>query len=385
MNKNTSRQTSRSANVSRQPSLFERNPKKTLVILSVLGFFICDLIFTNVLEFTGIYSPPHKIEHRYRAPHPVYHHTLEPNIDSYDALFGPLHYPVSTNSLGFKDRAPREVTLAAESERIIFIGDSFAEGIGIEYPDTFVGIIDERLSPGGTEVLTAGVNSYSPIIYRRKIEHLIEQGLTLDHLVVLIDLSDIHDEIVRYKLDGDLNVVDVDPSGPAYALREWLTDNSSFYAYIRLWVRQFNHRNKAEQLEQQDGMAIHRQLANWTINDDLYERWGKKGLESATEHMNILYRLSIEKQFDLSIVVYPWPNQIWHKDLDSRQVSYWRDWSENRGLQFVNLFPLFINDQQSSEEVIKRLFINGDIHWNNEGHALIAEVLIKGLNIQDSP
>ena len=200
---------------------------------------------------------------------------------------------------------------------------------------------------------------------------------------MLIDLSDIHDEIVRYKLDENLNVVDVDPNGPAYALREWLTDNSSFYAYIRLWVRQFNHSNKAEQLKQQDGMSIHRQLANWTINDDLYERWGKKGLESATEHMNILYRLSIEKQFDLSIVVYPWPNQIWHRDLDSRQVSYWRDWSESRGLQFVNLFPLFINDQQSSEEIIKRLFIRGDIHWNNEGHALVAAALIKGLNIQN--
>ena len=304
------KQTSQPVEGSRQPSVFERNPKKTLVILSILGFFICDLLFTNVLEFTGIYSPPHKVEQRYRAPHPVYHHTLEANIDSYDALFGPLHYSVSSNSLGFKDRAPREVPLAAGSERIIFIGDSFAEGIGIEYPDTFVGIIDERLSANGIEVLTAGVNSYSPIIYRRKIEYLVDQGLTFDHLVVLIDLSDIHDEIYRYKLDENRNVVDVDPAGPFYALREWLTDNSSFYAYTRLWVRQFNHRKKAERLAQQGGMSIHRQLANWTLNEDLYQRWGKKGLESATEHMNMLYRLSTEKHFELSIVVYPWPNQI---------------------------------------------------------------------------
>ena len=242
-------------NASRQSSVFERNPKKTLVTLSVLGFFVCDLLFTWALELTGLYSPPHKIEQRYRAPHPVYHHTLKPNIDHYDALFGPLHYTVSANSLGFKDRSPRVVPLTAESERIIFIGDSFTEGIGTEYPDTFVGIIDDRLSPTGTEVLTAGVNSYSPIIYWRKIDYLVEQGLTFDHLIVLIDLSDIHDEIFRYKLDDHLNVVDADPHGIAFAVREWLTDNSTFYAYMRLWVRQFNHRKKAEQLEQQDGMA----------------------------------------------------------------------------------------------------------------------------------
>lgn len=377
--------TSQSVHGSRQPSLFERNPKKTLLILSLLGFFICDLVITNVLEFTGIYSPPHKIEQRYRTPHPVYHHTLEPNIDSYDALFGPLHYSVSTNSLGFKDRAPREVSLAAEGKRIIFIGDSFTEGIGIEYPDTFIGIIDNRLSPHGIEILTAGVNSYSPIIYRRKIEYLVEEGLTFDHLVVLIDLSDAHDEVVRYKLDRNQNVVDIDPHGPFYVLREWLTDNSSFFAFTRLWVRQFNLRKKAEQLEKQDGMSIHRQLANWTLSDDLYQRWGKKGLESATGHMNILYQLSIEKQFELSIVVYPWPNQIWHRDLDSRQVSYWRNWSENRGLRFVNLFPLFINEHKSSEEIIKELFIKSDVHWNNAGHTLIAEALIESLNLQSQP
>ena len=53
-------------------------------------------------------------------------------------------------------------------------------------------------------------------------------------------------------------------------------------------------------------MSIHRQLPNWTLNDDLYERWGKKGLESATEHMNRLYRLSIDeaiRTFDCSLSV----------------------------------------------------------------------------------
>jgi len=97
----------------------------------------------------------------------------------------------------------------------------------------------------------------------------------------------------------------------------------------------------------------------------------------------MLYELSVEKQFELSIVVYPWPNQIWHRDLDSRQVFHWGNWSEDRGLRFVNLFPLFINKQNSSEEVIKQLFIEGDVHWNNEGHALIADTLIENLDIKD--
>ena len=78
-----------------------------------------------------------------------------------------------TNSLGFKDKSSRTVSLLPTRDikkRIVFIGDSFTNGFALEYEDTFVGIIDKELNKRSIEVLNAGVASYSPIIYWRKIK-----------------------------------------------------------------------------------------------------------------------------------------------------------------------------------------------------------------------
>ena len=51
------------------------------------------------------------------------------------------------------------------------------------------------------EVLNAGVSSYSPIIYFKKIEYLIDKGFEFDELIVFIDISDIEDEATIYRSD----------------------------------------------------------------------------------------------------------------------------------------------------------------------------------------
>ena len=45
---------------------------------------------------------------------------------------------------------------------------------------------------------------------------------------------------------------------------------------------------------------------------------------------------------DLTVAVYPWLNQIWHEDLDSKQVKLWEEWCNINQIKFVNFFPYFI-------------------------------------------
>ena len=88
------------------------------------------------------------------------------------------------------------------------IGDSFTEGVGIEFKNTFAGILQQRLAQNDIEVLNAAVSSYSPIIYFRKTQYLLETaGLEFEHLIVFIDLSDMEDEAKGYKFDQQGNVV----------------------------------------------------------------------------------------------------------------------------------------------------------------------------------
>ena len=70
-----------------------------------------------------------------------------------------------TNSLGFRDRTVREIPLASKQKRILLIGDSFIEGMGVPYENSVAGILGESLKADATEVLNAAAVSYSPKLY----------------------------------------------------------------------------------------------------------------------------------------------------------------------------------------------------------------------------
>src|SRR5712692_8407728 len=139
-------------------SWFERNPKKTITTIFLLLFSFVDFLFSmNRLLIDN--------ERLYRVSSSIYHHDLAPNKSIKRAQWGYKFYSVYTNSLGFRDRLVRDVDVNSKNYRILFIGDSFTEGLGVEYEKTFVGIIENKLRAEGIEVLNASVASYSPIIY----------------------------------------------------------------------------------------------------------------------------------------------------------------------------------------------------------------------------
>jgi hypothetical protein len=134
-----------------------------------------------------------------RIAHPVYDHGFAADFDGYD-FWGELRYRLVTNSLGFKDASVRSIQLKPASRRILLIGDSFAEGIGMSFEDSFAGMLQQagQERSDKIEFLNAGVASYSPSIYYKKIKYLLEFGLQFDEVVVFSDTSDVTDEANSY-------------------------------------------------------------------------------------------------------------------------------------------------------------------------------------------
>ena len=170
-------------------------------------------------------------DHRVRSE--AYHHGLAPNRRITEA-WGLNRYSYATNSLGFKDEKPRAVALKSRLPRVLFLGDSFTEGKGFAYPQTFVGLVAkalaaEKMAGQGVEVLNAGVDSSAPVTYRLKTKHLLEKvGLTFDAVVVFLDVSDIYDQARLYHWDenGDLVVPAKEKETVSAGLRRLLRDNS---------------------------------------------------------------------------------------------------------------------------------------------------------------
>ena len=116
---------------------FERHPKLTFCIVLITSFIIIDLIVGTIF----LTKPE---EHKGRASNSYYNHQLVPNFEG-DEPWAIGRYKIHTNNLGFKDSAIRDVPLEVpDKHRILFIGDSFTEGIGIEYNKTWVGLLDQK-------------------------------------------------------------------------------------------------------------------------------------------------------------------------------------------------------------------------------------------------
>ncbi len=342
-----------------------------LLVMDVIAAQLTDVMLDRLLFDEN--------ERKYRTPSPFYHHDLEPNVEAI-AHWGPSPYLVRTNALGFKSNAVGEVELASSQPRLLFIGDSFTEGIGIPYEQTFAGHVASVYRKRGVEVLNAGVATYAPTIYYRKIRHLIETvGLQFDALAVFIDLSDIFDEENTYRVNDKGNVTAI-----AHALeygqrlknaRDWLVRNSLIFRFGRSLKKEFQARIRKARVEPRD-ISCYLSGRRWDTEDQPYQTFGKAGLRRAAEAMDRLYRFTRERGIGLVIVIYPWPYNIADKHIHSRQVTFWRAWAEGREVSFLNLFPAFVTDE-TPENVIRRNFIECDVHWNAAGHKLVADSFLR--------
>ncbi len=329
--------------------------------------------------------PPFSPESSYRTSSSMYHHDLRPNVRAVEA-WGTRRVEMCTNSLGFRDRAPREIPRRASGRRVLLLGDSVTEGLGVAYPDTFAGLLDASLARRGVEVLNGAVVSYSPSIYERKTRYLLEErGLAIDEVVVFLDISDIEDEALYYATDAHGNIVDA-PGAPANGVlrRDWGHETGRPWWSWSLAARGL-HAIKNALYGSGDwrpsiGRGSEPLLASlrssprgaWTFDDAVYERFGRTGLERCSTALDRLRALLLEHGARLTLVVYPWPAQILAHDRDSRQERFWRSWAAERGVAFVDLFPLFLTEGDPWD-VIRVNYLPFDVHLSELGHRRIAQ------------
>ena len=337
--------------------------------------------------YLKFWKKPFLDTHPLRQPDENFHHGIKPNSEGIDT-YGPYSAKYFSNSLGLRDEKIRDVPLVVDHPRILFIGDSFTEGGPIAWEKTFVGRVSEALKPQGIEVLNAGVASYCPTTERVKLRQLlVEQGLGVDRVVLCLDISDLKDEFY-YEESSDGKVRQV-PYGPfaekAEKLRRideicgWLEANvEKNFVIIGALVR--NARLQWRRHASPTGVTEHDAIPEWAYNwpdyrgehDDLVE----KGLKQIKLEMARLAEELRERKVALTLVVYPWPQQVRATTRPSRAETEWQAWADENNAQFVSLFPVFVN-ATPPEEIIAQYYWKNDAHWNEEGHRLVAEALLQ--------
>lgn len=362
-------------------SLFERNPRKTLFFTAVFFILVVDVLARVIFNPTEGYS--------FRCSNPHYHHDFLPNQNA-ETAWGDRKYRVFTNSLGFRDGSMRDVPLASKNKRILLIGDSFLEGMGVSYENSVAGLLGNSLKGEATEVLNAAAVSYSPKLYFLKTRHLIVQRhLAFDEMYVFLDISDPHDEIIyKYWEPG---------SGSAFAsglraLSNFLQGHFFLYSYFAA-KRRLNREKAVSNVFPAEGSAEARFWVQdlkeylrrsepekdrflWPNKQSALDEWGWEGLSLCKRYMTELQKLCDQHGIRLTLVVYPSPYQLTGSNLAGIPVTYWRSFTEERGIGFLNLFQAFIG-REPPETVYAKYFIQGDTHWNEAGNLLVAETVLK--------
>ena len=351
------------------------------VSIFLIGIVVMDLVVAQIAKRVAPQWRNSVLEQDARILLTPYHHGLQPYAD-FVHKFGDLSAPFYTNSLGFRDASPRDVSLQSKGRRLLIIGDSITEGVGFAYEQTFAGIIGRELEKDGIETLNAAVQTYAHQIYNTKVSYFIEKKkLEVTDVAVFVDIGDVANDVGQYKMDEKGNVVRVNTDcrygigcrmQPMKRLKFWLKDNSILYRSYKVLKVYKREKKSRSSVTTPLASATNVPGALWAFDEKEYNDYGIKGLKVAGSAMADLSEFLSKRNIALTVAVYPWPDQIVRKDLNSRQVKFWRAWTIKHNAKFLNLFPSFI-DGRPAKEVYEKYFIPHDYHFNEQGHKLVAD------------
>ena len=359
--------------------------KKTVAIIFIT-FFLSLLIdfFFGRLILKGLDPILVKTEfygRLMRIDHPIFHHSFLPNVkyENHRGFEGKNIF--CTNNHGFRSECG-EVTKKDFDYGIM--GDSFVEGTSENFEDTFVGIFSRKKQ--NLKVANLGIVSYAPSIYYSKIKYLLDNNYKFKHIIFFIDISDLYDDSVFYKLSDNGIVSERNEKEKGLKRRKFLRSNFPLTNYYMFVIKKNRQLKQDNPLTNKDYPFFNKKAAiksEWTFyKQDKHPEYNLGIIESQKLLLDIMdktYELLKENNIKMSIVVYPWPQQLQNDSVNSKHVTMWKKFCVNKCVKFINFFPFFFEKKNNSSflEVYRKYYYWNDIHFNAEGNRIIAEKLLK--------
>ena len=367
----------------------------TISIWIVIDFFFGRSLLNSI-----------KYANNHGTVHPNFHHTFLPNVNKI-LYFAGQEYTFCTDSHGFRKSCNANKKKNKNFD-IIFIGDSVTEGVGLDFEDTIVGLIENKFE--NRKIANMAASSYSTMIYNNKLQYLIKNDYSFNEVFVLIDPSDIQDDSEVYKISGE-TVISKERKMDRYNIYidkiKYLSKNIMPMTYeILLQIKkkitnkENNLGNKGQNTSKEIGLNnlvkkgnsnekkkyneefkyIDLRRLAWSYDKSI--SYGNLQIEESINisinQMQELYNFLNSKDIPLSVVVYPLPPQLAFDKEKSLQVKIWEEFCKFKCKYFINTFPFFFDklNKSSFREVNKKYFIQNDIHFNKLGNKAIADLII---------
>ncbi len=360
-----------------------------LLAFGVLGSLLLVELVVRLIE------PPWSHRESFEVADAVVHHRFVPNARGrYRSSEFDTAYAI--NSLGLRD-----VEISREKPpgvlRVLVLGDSFTEGVGVEAEETFPrrlqAMLDRTEAGRPCQVINAGIGSDSTLL---EYLYLKNGGLDLqpDLVILAFDLSDVYDDIQYTRLatfdaKGEpIAVTGVRPKGSwpveqLVALKNALKKHTRTYGFVRRRIDVERIRSR------QDFSGDVRFDKYGMLREDVGpaddRAWGLT-YETLLRIRDLLEARGV----DFWVALYPYGNQVSPREWGSGR-GWWgfesgRVYSTRpQGLvaQFCRANQIAVVDTwedlaQASRSVYP-LYFDLDGHWRPVGHEVVARTLYREL------
>ncbi|MES2518274.1 MAG: hypothetical protein V4585_09220 [Bacteroidota bacterium] len=293
--------------------------------------------------------------------------------------------------MGARDQE-RSLKNATSKKRVIFLGDSFVEGIMVNTPDRCSNILEKITE---MEHLNFGINGTSPINYYLTYKSLAKK---FEHDVVIVGVLPAND-FQDYSEGDELGLINYPIYRPywkstsaGYELKYSLASVNQAYGSLAIY------NNPIKIYETKD--SIFRSLSfgqklksEFQINSyilGLISQIAKKQMTERTKDSSIFqdfpkdkwatFSYSLEKLIEeakgkqIIIVTIPTLKDIllYQKTKENILAVQLSQFCKNHHVQYLDLLPLLSTISNPSE-----LYVECDGHWNEKGEKMAAEFLLK--------
>jgi hypothetical protein len=296
-----------------------------------------------------------------------------------------------TNTFGARDKE-RSLKNTTNHKRIVFLGDSFVEGIMVNTPNRCSDILEKNTK---SEHLNFGINGTSPINY-----YLIYKSLAkkFEHDVVIIGILPAND-FEDYSDGDEVGLIRFPIYRPYwkntnnhYDLKYSLASVNQAYGSLAIYnkPKEIFHTKDSVYQNLSFGKKI---KGEFIANSYLFRLIGEMGKKNSIERFNQtsifetfpkdkweLFSYSLKKLIEEAkgkqVIVLTIPTlkdvQLYQKNHKNTLSAKMEWFCKQKHVNYIDLLPYFNAVKNPNE-----LYVECDGHWNEKGEKLAAEILSK--------
>jgi len=273
-------------------------------------------------------------------------------------------------------------------KNILIFGDSFTFGVGLEYEETYAGIIKKKFK--NYNVYNYGVGSYSPTVYLYRLKNVINENIRPDKVLIFLDLTDVIDEAGRWYFDEDKEKPKLRTNfiykNSSKENKDFIKNNFKLSTNIISHLN-YNLRNLRSYLKQlffkknKIKTSIQGSFTYLPKNQLDNRFWEKSffdiGIKKIKDNFKEFENVAKKHDFDIYLVVYPWAETLEFGQDYFNWSEFAKQLCNYNNCHLIDAIPNFLEYKNKNSHWNSDLYFVNDEHFNAGGAKLLSTIVIE--------